>query len=271
MTIGIKLPATDDKSDGEFFIYWDSVTMYTRTQRGQVTKNPTARGDTVTDNFTRENPTFSFSAVCTFADISLSYAFIRDENEHLANNYQAASNPVVVGTSATGLLNYLPDSIGQFLPRTSSSVVVDAVDKTDYKGYVEQCLEKLMSGESYDQATGKTRTKIRPIKLYEFTGSELTRIFEDVCLVGFDIRETPDTGNALFCDLSFEKVKFVKLKTAALSPDVVKALKPKAATKAKKGSVDSTVKNTESLKGSPAPDDSVDKAEEASREAGFTR
>jgi hypothetical protein len=269
MTIGIKLPATDDKSDGEFFIYFDAVSMYNRNQRGQVTKNPTARGNTVTDNFTRDNPTFSFSAVCSFTDMSANYSLIRDEDSGLANNALDRAKAVQVNTGVGGLLNYLPDSIGQFLPKPSSTVTLDTTSRTDYKGYVESCLEKLISGEAYDQTTGKTRTKIRPIKLYEFTGVELTRVYEDVCLVGFDIRETPDTGNALFCDLSFEKVKFVKLKRAALSPDVVKALKSKSAKKSKKGTVDSTAKRNESLKPGPAPDDSVDKAEQAVKDAGF--
>lgn len=268
MTIGIKLPATDDQNDGQFFIYFDAVTMYSRSNKGQVTKNPTARGNTVTDNFTRDNQTFSFSAVCSFADISNRYENIRDEDDNLANNANPQSVSVTISDNTSKLLNYLPDSIGQFLPTTTPTITVDTDSPTNYKGYVESCLEKLISGESYDEATKKTRTKIRPIKLYEFTGTALTRVFNDVCLVGYDIKETPDSGDALFCDLSFEAVKFVKLKTAALSADVVKALKPKAATKAKKGSVDSTENKADSEKIPDASSTTSDPLNQAAVEAG---
>ena len=244
MTIGIKLPA-DETTESEFFIYFDAVTAYSRGRRGQVTKNPTARGMTVTDNFTSDNPSFAFTGVITFADISSIYPIIRDEEDNVANNAGGPTAEVLIESGKTGLLNYLPDSIGQFLPKATSSVTVGTA-RTNYKDYVESQLELLMSGQVYNIKSKRQETRIRPIKLYEYTESELSKIYSNVCLVGYEIKETPDSGNALTCDLQFEKVTFVQLKLTSLSPDVVKALKPKAATKAKKGNVDSTVNKADS-------------------------
>lgn len=236
MTIGIKLPISDDNSEDGFFIYFDSVTTYTRSIKGSVTKNPTARGPAITDNFISENPTFGFSAVVSFADISSVYSLIRDDQQNIANN--AIDQPIAatVDPNTGGLLNFLPESIGQFLPNFQQGVTVDGA-RTNYKDYVEACLDRLMTGEVYNTKTRRTETRIRPIKLFEFQGVELTKIYDDICLISKDVRETVDSGNALFCDLQFEKVKFVKLGTTQISPDVVKAMKTKAAPKAKKGNV----------------------------------
>lgn len=236
MTIGIKLPVAEDNSEDGFFLYFDSVTTYTRSIRGSVTKNPTARGPAITDNFVSENPTFGFSAVVSFADISSTHSLVRDDEANLANNALDQPTAAIVGNKLSGLLNFLPESIGQFLPVDVQGVTVDAV-RTNYKDYVETCLNRLMSGEVYNPKTKKIETRIRPIKLFEFQGVELSKIYNDICLVSMDVRETVDSGNALFCDLQFEKVKFVRLKTTQLSPDVVRSMKTKASPKAKKGNV----------------------------------
>lgn len=236
MTIGIKLPVAEDDSESGFFLYFDSVTTYTRSVKGVVTKNPTARGPAITDNFMVENPTFGFSAVVSFADISNNYALIRDDEENLADNAIDQPEAATIATTDKGLLNFLPESVGQFLPEQTQEITMQAA-RQDYKDYVESCLQRLMSGEIYNVKTQKTETRIRPIQLFEFTGVELSKIYYDLCLVSMDIRETVDSGNALFCDLQFEKVKFVTLKTTQLSPDVVKALKAKASPKKKKGNV----------------------------------
>lgn len=236
MSLGIKLPADSEYKDSAFWIYFDAVSLYSRTQRGQVTKNPTARGRSSTDNFTAENPTFGFTAIISFADISSVYSLIRDDEENLADNAIDQPDAATIQSSSNSMLNFLPESIGQFLKPSNSSVTVSPI-RTNYKTYVETCLTKLMSGSFYNSATGKTETRIRPVKLFEFEGVALSKTYEDLCLVGMDIKETVDSGNALFCDLQFEQVSFVTLKTTALSSDVVKSLKTKAAPKAKKGSV----------------------------------
>jgi len=253
MSLGIKLPPSTDKSDSGFWLYFDSVTLYSRNQRGQVTKNPTARGRSSTDNYTAENPTFGFTGVVSFADISSVYALIRDDEDNLANNAIDQPDAATIQSSSNSLLNFLPESIGQFLKPSSNTITVSPI-RTNYKTYVETCLTKLMSGSFYNTTTGKTETRIRPIKLFEFEGSALTKTYDDLCLVTLDIKETVDSGDALFCDLQFEQVSFVTLQTTALTPDVVKALKSRASPKSKKGNipkVDEEKDQSDDLEGLP--------------------
>ncbi|MDF5713577.1 MAG: hypothetical protein PUP93_06730 [Rhizonema sp. NSF051] len=237
MSLGIRLPTEEGSDDYGFWIYFDAVTQYNRSLKGQVTKNPTARGRNSTDNFTPENPSFSFTGIISFADISTIQHLIKDEDGSSPNNTRSFEvNAAIIQNSSSRLINLLPDSISQFLPANKPTVIVDPVG-SNMKTFVESCLVKLMSGSYYNQATGKTQTKIRPVILCEFEGTQITKRYEDLCLISVDIKETVDSGNSLFCDLQFEQVNFVTLKTTALSADVVKALKSKAAPKAKKGNV----------------------------------
>lgn len=245
MTLALKLPADEDGSEEGFFIYFDAVSVYNKSSRGQVTKNPTARGQYVTDNFVKENDTFGFTGIVSFGDIYNQQFAITDEKFKRADNMRTNEmREVRIQESTSKLLNFLPESIGQFLPASNSSVSMDMV-KDDYRDYVEACLRKLMSGEYYNPNTQRTETRIRLIKLYEFLGLQITKIIPDLCLVQFNVSETVDSGSALICDLQFEQVKLVSLKTTALPSDVVSTLKPKAAAKAKKGNVDSTAKKVD--------------------------
>jgi len=254
MSLGIKLPTEEGSDDSGFWIYFDAVTIYNRSLRCQVTKNPTARGRASTDNFTPDNPTFGFTGVVSFADISTTQQLIRDEDGTTPNNARASLVTAArIQASSSRLVNLLPASIGQFLPTSSNTVTVDPANPNT-KGFVEACLVKLMSGSYYNNATGKTQTRIRPIKLYEFEGVEITKRYDDLCLVSVDIRETVDSGNSLFCDLQFEQVSFVTLKTTALSADVVSALKSRAAPKAKKGNIP----NVQQTKVDPVKDEEDD-------------
>jgi hypothetical protein len=269
MSLGIKLPSLEDGSDEGFWIYFDAVSTYTKNIRGQVTKNPTARaGKVVTDHFVKENPTFGFTGIISYVDIYNAQFLVLDGDLSSPNNARLSEiSPVRIQDSSNKLLNFLPESISQFLPLSNSSITMDQIGN-NYKDYVTTCLERLMSGEYVDPKTQRTQTKIRTIRLYEFIGLELDKIIDDLCLVGINIAESPDTGNALICDLQFEQVKFVKLRTAALSPDVVKAMKPKAAPKAKKGSVDSTVNKADSNKIDEVTVDEKDKLIKAAETGG---
>jgi len=238
MTLAIKLDDEKGVEEG-FFIFFDAVTNYTKGKKGQLTKNPIAGGrKPVTDHFVKDNYTYSFSAVVSFSDISSTYSLVRDEGGFVANNAIDQPNAVTIKDSSNKLLNYLPTSISQFIPKSNSKVTLDEV-RTNYKDYVETCLTRLMSGEITNKSTGLIQTKIRPIAIYEFIGTALDKIIKDVCLTDFTITETVETGNSLNCQLQFEEVKFAKLKTTALSPDVISALKSKSAGKAKKGNVPS--------------------------------
>ena len=243
--LGLKYGPEDVNSDDpveQGFIYFDAVQGYTKSIRGQVTKHSIAGGKTITDNFSRDNPTFGFTGVISIADLA-NNTQIRDESGNVANNFNEQMSEVIVIEDTNKLRNFLPSSLSQFLPDKVAEVsLAGTVLRNDYKGFVTQVLERLMSGEKLDVQSGKIKTYIRPVKLYEFTGVQLTKVIPDVVLTSVDIREDVDTGDCLIVNLEFEQVKFVKLRTAALTSDVASALKGKFAPKAKKGNVSSAPK-----------------------------
>ncbi|KTT32564.1 hypothetical protein SB18R_04225 [Pseudomonas oryzihabitans] len=112
--------------------------------------------------------------------------------------------------------------------------------RQDYKGFVDQILETLMSGEKYDQATGKYKNALRTNALYEFNEvGMLQNVTQDLVLTNYSVKEDESTGDCIICDLTFERAKFVKLRTSALPKDVVDGLKKKSAIKQNKGTINS--------------------------------
>lgn len=240
MTLGIKYGGSDSTDQLESgFIYFDVVSSYSRSIKGQVTKNPIAGTTFVTDNFTRDNPILTLSAVISVADLSQNL-LILDEDGNNANNYIAQPSRVsITGDGTSTLINALPTSISQLLGQSNVVITMDEA-RTNYRDFVESVLEQQMSGRKLNTKTQRYETKIRVVKLYEFTGNELSKIRDNLVLTGFTVKEDPNSGDALLCDLSFEEVTFVQLGKTELPKDVAASIKGKSSTSSKKGNVSST-------------------------------
>lgn len=267
MSLGLKY-TSENKEDGEsFFILFDAVQSYSKNIKGSVTRHPIAGGKLITDNYTRDNPTFGFTGVISVADLSNFMEVARDEDNAIANNANLQPGEVIVLDNTSTLTNLIPSSISQFLPNSNASISL-ATDliRTNYKDFVVQVLERLMSGEKYDEAKKKVKTFIRPIKLYEFLGTNLDKVIDNVVLTSFSVKEDIDTGDCLICELEFEQVKFVSLRTSALPADVQGTLKKKATAKQNKGSVNS--KKTSVLDAEAENKDDTDKMREAVKTGG---
>ncbi|WP_145006035.1 phage baseplate protein [Pseudomonas oryzihabitans] len=232
---GLKISTNiDDESQ---FLLFDTVITYSKSLTGQVTKNPIA-GSSVTSNFTAENPTFSFTGVISYADLGNSTLF-RDEDGGIADNVIEQPSAVKVNESSSTLTNLIPSSISQFLPQSNANVSMDSA-RTNYKDFVDVILQRLMSGEVLDEATGRMRTAMRTNTLYEFDAlGAIIKLHKDLVLTSYSVKEDESTGDSLVCDLTFEKVKFVKLRTSALPKDVVDGLKKKSTVKQNKGTINS--------------------------------
>lgn len=265
MSLGLKY-TSDTKDDGEsFFIVFDAITAYTKTIKGNLTKHPVAGGKLVSTNFTRDNPTFGFTGVISYADLSNIYELVRDEDGRLADNLIEQPNAVQVSENTSTLTNLIPASISEFLPDSNANVSMD-FERNNYKDFVAQILERLMSGEKYDETNKRIKTFIRPIKLYEFLGPKIDKIIPDVVLTSYTVTESVDTGDSLICDLEFEQVKFVSLRTSALPADVTSSLKKRAAAKQNKGAVNS--KKTTVLDADVENKDDTDKLRKAVQTGG---
>jgi len=230
----------DDKDEGGF-IYLNATTLYTQSYTGQVTKHPIDKGGNITDHFIKNNPVFTVSGVITGDDINTSSYLIQDLVGNSPFNVDQAPTAVNVESTDLGVLsNFIPTSIGQFLPSVDPTVVMDG-QRADLLEQIREALINLISGVKYDEKIGQFNSNIQLVRLFEYDGVNLKRILNNLVITSITFKEDPNTGYALYPDFTFEQVTFASLKKTKIPKDVVNALKKKAATKESKGKQDSTV------------------------------
>jgi len=237
-------------------LYFDAILNWNRSFTGSVTKHAIDGGGNITDFYISNNPTLTLSAVISAEDISTTSALLADADGNEPFNTSMPPAAVVVGSTDQSLLmKYIPSVIGQLLPDTLPEVVMD-----DFKGDsvfgtsledIQDILVNLQSGEGYNQITGQFEAVIRPVNLYETDGflTLVKKLPADntkaLVITNLSFREDQDSGYALYCDITFEQVRFANLKKVTLPPDLVQApVKKKAATKKSLGKCDSTTKDT---------------------------
>lgn len=255
MTFAIKWGSFDSTDVNSGFIYFDAVLNSSQNFRGQTTSHPIDSGGNVTDHFIRENPVFQFSGIITGTDLSSSSYLIRDEFGGSAFN--AREEPLSISISNTGskLLQFAPASVGQFLKRQEPEIEIDAQVRTDLQFEIacRDIIVNLLQGISYNSETQQLENKINLVDLYEFDDVNIRRITNNLVITSFNVTESPDSGDALFFDITLEKVEFAVLRREALPQDVKDKLKPKASKKKNKGKQDSTSKDVDSSTSSDGP------------------
>ncbi len=267
MTMALKWGREDPDNQG--MIWFDAVTAYSESYTGQVTKHPVDTGGNITDHFIKDNPKFTISAVITGVDISNNSYLITDGEGNYPVNTTAPVNSVSVNSTDDSVLGkFIPDSIGQFLPVSTPDVVMDAA-RTDLIDQIKFLLVDLMSGLKLNPQTNQYDSNIQIVELYQFEGTLLTDIIFDLVMTNISFEERPDTGRALYCNMTFEQVSFVFLQKTAIPVTVSQSISKKAAAKKTQTKCDGTVKDSdnppagESSPGEEAVNADVDPLREA--------
>lgn len=233
------------------FIYFDAVTVFTQNFSGQVTRHPVDSGGSITDHFTANNPKFMVSAVITPTDLSMIPYKVRSPIGGTPYNVREAPHPVVVKSSNSSMLQkFVPDSVGQFMATSSPEVIVDTI-RVNLQENIRDILSRLVYNAKSDDSYADN--KIQLVKLLEFDKSTLKRFTVDLVLTSVTYKEDHSTGDALYCDLAFERVTFAFLQQTVIPKNIIALLKKKAAPKAAKGTADST-ENTVDPKTLPSID-----------------
>ena len=185
------------------FLLFDAITSWNRSFTGTVSKHPIDGGSNVSDHYINNNPVFTMSAVISASDVSLTPFALSDQDGNKPLNSRAAPTGVSVTSSDQSLLmKFMPNVIGQFLPDTLPTVVMDGESEgqppkeeksyeagitegliveeeevptppntrgldSSYTENIQDILSNLQSGEGYNQITGQFETLIRPVTLYE--------------------------------------------------------------------------------------------------------
>ena len=253
----------EDNEEGGGFVFFDAITVSTENYTGQVTKHPIASGASISDHFIRQNPIFSMSTVITGYDISMNSYLIQDLVGNTPYNVSVAPTAVsVTSTDDSVLKQFIPDSIGQFLSSSVPEIIVDG-PRLQTLDTVKDAIVGLMAGVIFNEKKGKFVPNIQLVRLFEYDGTLLKKIINNLVITSMVFREDVNSGEGLFCDLTFEQVTFATLKKTVLPQDVVDSLKKKAAPKASKGKQDSTPKPiVPPTSAGPAPDPQTKVAEE---------
>ena len=191
-------------------LYFDAVTTWNRSFTGSVTKHPVDGGGSITDHYVNNNPSFTLSAVISGTDISMtSSALFTEIGDSPSNSRPAPSDVQVTSTDNTLLMKFIPNVIGQFLPDTLPTVVMDGESEgqppkeeksyeagitegliveeeevptpPNTRGYgtetiegIQETLVAIQSGEGFNIITGRFETRINPVTLYETGINTLT-------------------------------------------------------------------------------------------------
>ena len=255
MSLGIKWGDPQKLDEPSGFIYLDSVTAYSQDYRGQVTKHPVDSGASISDHFIKENPIFTISGIVSGTDISGVPWTITDQEGNKPVNAQEQPISISLNSSSSGLLQYLPNSIGQFLSVSTPSVEVFGNTRTDptYEIVVKDLLKGILSGIKYNAKKDKVESNIQLVAIYEFDKANIRDIIDNLVITSFRVREDQDTGDALFLDLTLEQVTFASLERVELPQNVQDSLKKKVVPKKKKTNAPSTPKDCEAAQADGDP------------------
>lgn len=242
MTMGIKWGADDPENQG--LIYLDAVTAYSESHSGKVTSHPVDTGSVITDHYTRDNPKFSISAVITGVDISNNSYLITDGQGNYPFNTSISPTAVSVNSTDNSVLNkFIPGSTNQFFSSSSPDVVMDG-ERTDLLDQIKFFLIDLMSGVKLNPVTNQFDSNVQIVELYQFEGTLLIDIVFDLVMTNITFEERPDTGRALYCNISLEQVNFVSLQKTTIPVTVTPTLSKKVAKKKTETKCNSTVKDS---------------------------
>ena len=202
------------KSKG--FLYFDAVTSLTEQYSGQVTKNPIDGGGSITDHFTRNNPIITVSAVLSGVDISVKGVDITDNSikgEKPTND--KSQRPLrytptqVKNPQKNALIGLLPDVVGRFFKPTRPDINMAAQTPDTLRA-----MKDLLIGLFSDNG-------VTLVTLYQYDGNNLRKpAISNLVMTGLTFKETPETGDGLFCDFTLEQVSFVSVKKSPLPQDI---------------------------------------------------
>lgn len=222
MSLAIKFGDESDITALSGAIYFDVVTKYSKSLTGKVTDHPIEAGASITDHFISANPSFNISGVISHVDFSSIPSMVYLEGVPVKNN-DPAPQPVVINNAAEGLSRLIPGVVSQFLPKQLSSVIAPSSPRQNHRGEIEQFFSDLMHGLVYNDSRKRWENRMTVCSLYEMDGAIPSNPIRDLICTSVQVDEDASSGDALYLNLSFEKVRFVTL-------EKVDAPKPQAKT-----------------------------------------
>lgn len=237
--IAIKRPNGD-------LIWLDAVLSFQESYSSSVTKHQIESGSSISDHTIRNNPTFSLSGVVSAVEFNGGPNAIEVFGRTpdwlgVGVDFGADFEPgyVHIGTALSNpLMKLLPDSLRQYIGSDSTPNVEMgiSVGGTSLKEIKDVLVAMNRGFTKYDEKRKIYYNDIELLTLVEFDSSmNFVQGFYNCICTGVTFTQDPESGDAIYPQMSFEGVRFVQLTKTVLPASVVNSLKPKAADKAQKG------------------------------------
>lgn len=202
------------KTDDNVLVWFDAVTSFSEDRGGSVTAHPVQSGMLVSDHFVKTNPRYSLSAIISNYDFNFGRGVASEAVGLEPFNNQEVTTPVKISADKPNpLLRLIPESIGAFINTANlPSPELDATSRKNVAEEVRQLLTLLFNEGRF-------------ISLLEVNGSTvINRTAQTLLITSLSFPESPDTGDALEVNMTFEEVRVVSLRAAAVPEVASRAL-----------------------------------------------
>lgn len=232
MTVAIK------RSNDEI-IYLDAVLQFSRQYQSNVTENPISDGGKVADHVTKEFPLITVNGVVSDADFHTTRPMLTQEEltrygldkAQAVNTSPVDGTPIIGGNGINPLTRFLPESVTQFIGSTLPPVVyTEGDDRADTMTRLSLLVEEALLSihESKEEVS---------LIVYEKRGNNdrVVRVIDKCVITSLAFDETPDSGSALYPNMTFKQIKKARLKKTSLSVNVSGSIQGKASPTNQKG------------------------------------
>ncbi|NRH40651.1 phage baseplate protein [Pseudomonas sp. MS15a(2019)] len=213
-------------------IWMDAVLQFDQQYQSTVTSHAVETGVNISDHVIETNDKFRVRGVVTNADFNLDRPKVRfgslsDEELDEEIRYKAFSNfnPVYDSPTITmgppALAGLLPASITQFLGSNTPTVTLTP--------------REMIFPATQVATTLKTMHKSRDlVKIIEYRPDNSYVVHENLIMTSLSDNIDPDSGDAMYPDMTFERVRYADVSTTKIPQEL---MKNKVAKKKAKGKV----------------------------------
>jgi hypothetical protein len=226
-------------------VWMDAVLSFSESYSASVTKHQIESGSSISDHIIQDNARFTISGVITNVDFNRTFDFSNIPTDSVnsegfeVNKLSVQPTGVQIKTSQTNpLVKLLPDSVRQFIGSDSPPevVVLEAVVGADVKSS-EDLLKAMVNGFTQVDTKGNPRQVRQLVTIIEYNPDFSVVNFFDSCVcTSLSFNQSPDSGDAIYPQMSFEQVRFVTLMSTTFPKNKIKSeIKNKASDKEHKG------------------------------------
>lgn len=225
-------------------VWMDAVLSFSESYSASVTKHQIESGSSISDHIVEDNAKFSISGVVTEVDFCKTFDLQKISQDVVPNqenikNLEFQPTQVIIGSSQQNpLVKLLPDSVRQFIGSDSPpEVVMGAVAFQRNPLSVYETLKSVVNGFTEITSDRKTIKRKQVVTLMEFNTDFTVKNFFDNCVcTSLSFSQDPESGDAVYPQMSFEQVRFVELMATTFPTNRIStSVKNKGSDKSQKG------------------------------------